>query len=48
MSVTQDQIEKIAQKLSKIPGGNEKLVGNIQDIIGYMDMLEEIDTTGVK
>lgn len=47
MSVTQEQIEKIAEKLSKIPGDNDKLIGNIQDILSYMELLEEVDTTGV-
>jgi len=47
MTITQDQIQNTAQKLSKIPGSNEKLVGNIQDILGYMKLLEEIDTTWV-
>lgn len=47
MSITQDQIQRIAEKLSKIPGDNEKLVHNIQDILGYMELLNEVDTTGV-
>jgi len=45
MSGTQEQIKKIAEKLSKIPGNNEKLVGDIESIISYMDMLDEVDTT---
>lgn len=47
MSVSQEQIQKIAEKLSKIPGDNKKLVGNIQDILWYMELLEEVDTTWV-
>lgn len=47
MSVTQEQIQKIAEKLSKLPWDNDKLAGNIQDILGYMELLEEIDTSGV-
>lgn len=47
MTVTQDQIQKIAEKLSKIPGDNKKLLGNIADILGYMELLSEVDTTGV-
>lgn len=47
MTVTQDQIQKIAEKLSKIPGDNKKLLGNITDILGYMELLNEVDTTGV-
>lgn len=37
----------MARKLSKIPADNEKLLGNITDILGYMKMLEEVDTVGV-
>ena len=48
MSGTQEQIKKIAEKLSKIPGNNEKLVGDIESIISYMDMLDEVDTTWVE
>ncbi len=47
MSISQEQLQKIAEKLSKIPGDNEKLLWNITDIISYMDMLSEIDTTWV-
>lgn len=48
MTITQDQIQKIARNLSKIPGGNEKLAGNIQDILKYMELLNEVDTDGVE
>jgi len=47
MSISQDELQKIAEKLSKIPGDNEKLLGNINDILKYMDLLEEVDTTWV-
>jgi aspartyl/glutamyl-tRNA(Asn/Gln) amidotransferase C subunit len=47
MSISQDELKKIAEKLSKIPGDNGKLLGNITDIISYMDLLSEVDTTGV-
>lgn len=47
MSITQEQIQKIAEKLSKIRGTNEKLISNIQDIVGYMELLSEVDTSGV-
>lgn len=48
MSVSQEELKKIAEKLSKIPGNNPKLLGNITDILGYMDLLQEVDTTWVK
>lgn len=47
MSISQDELQKIAQKLSKIPATNEKLLWNISDILWYMDLLEEVDTQGV-
>lgn len=48
MTVTQEQIQKIAEKLSKVPGDNDKLTWNIQDILWYMDLLNELDTEGVE
>ena len=47
MSVTQEQMQKIAEKLSKVPGNNEALLGNIEDILNYMELLNEVDTQGV-
>lgn len=47
MSIGQDELQKIAEKLSKIPGDNSKLLGNINDILTYMDLLEEVDTSWV-
>ncbi|MCD5375109.1 aspartyl/glutamyl-tRNA amidotransferase subunit C [Candidatus Gracilibacteria bacterium] len=47
MSISQDELKKIAEKLSKIPGDNDKLLGNITDIISYMDLLSQVDTDGV-
>lgn len=47
MSISQEELQKIAKKLSKIPAENPKLLGNITDIIQYMDLLSEVDTTGV-
>lgn len=47
MSVSQEQIQKIAEKLSKIPGDNTKLTGDIKGILSYMDLLQELDTSGV-
>lgn len=47
MSISQDELKKIAEKLSKIPGDNDKLLGNITDILAYMDLLKQVDTTDV-
>ena len=47
MSISQDELQKIAKKLSKIPANNEKLLWNITDILGYMDLLSEVDTKDV-
>ena len=47
MSISQDELQKIAEKLSKIPGDNKELLGNITDILQYMDLLEEVDTAGI-
>ena len=48
MSISQDELQKIAEKLSKIPGDNPALLWNITDILTYMQLLSEVDTTGVK
>jgi len=47
MSISQTELQKIAEKLSKIPGNNPKHLQNITDILGYMDLLSEVDTQGV-
>lgn len=49
MSLTQEQIEKLSKNLSKLQVQNEeKLVWDINSIIWYIDMLNEVDTTWVK
>lgn len=48
MSISQEQLQKIAKKLSKIPGDNSKLLWNITDILEYMKLLDEVDTQWVK
>lgn len=48
MSITQEQIEKIAKNLAKLePRNEQKLVGSINSILQYVDLLGEIDTTGI-
>jgi aspartyl/glutamyl-tRNA(Asn/Gln) amidotransferase C subunit len=45
MSLTQEQIKNIAN-LSKLRLKNEeKIMGNINDILNYVDQLSEVDTT---
>jgi aspartyl/glutamyl-tRNA(Asn/Gln) amidotransferase C subunit len=48
MSVTQDQIKKIAKNLCKLPSEEVKLVNDVNDILKYVEMLNEVDTTGVE
>lgn len=47
MSISQDELKKIAEKLSKIPWDNPALLWNITDILGYMVLLSEVDTNWV-
>ena len=47
MSLTQEQIEKLSKNLSKINVDDPKLIGNINDILSYFDLLWEVDTTWV-
>jgi len=47
MSISQDELKKIAEKLSKIPGDNDSLLSHVTDILTYMDLLWEVDTQGV-
>lgn len=48
MTITQEQIIKIAKKLWKVkPHNEEKLAGNISSILEYVDLLNEVDTTWV-
>ena len=47
MSISQDELQKIAEKLSKIPGDNSTLLWNISDTLGYMERLSELDTSWV-
>ena len=49
MSITQEEIQKIAKNLAKLePRNEQKLVGSINSILKYVDLLGEIDTTGVE
>lgn len=48
MSLTQEQIEKLSKNLSKIKLDNEKLGQDINGILDYIDLLNEVDTSWVK
>lgn len=48
MDLTQEQIEKLANNLSKIGLKDDKLWDDIKNIIKYIDLLNEVDTTWVK
>lgn len=47
MSLTQEQIKKLSNFLSKIEINNEKIPGDINNILKYIDLLWEVDTTWV-
>jgi len=49
MSLTQEQIKKLSENLSKLfIKDNKKLAWNINSIVKYINILEEIDTSWVK
>lgn len=48
MSLTQEQIEKLASNLAKIKTQNKKLPEDLNNILKYIDMLEEVDTSWVQ
>lgn len=49
MSITQEQIKKISKNLAKLyPKNEERLANSINSILSYIDLLNEVDTTGVK
>lgn len=47
MSLTQEQIKKISENLSKI-SISEEIEWDINNILNYMDLLNEVDTTWVE
>jgi len=48
MNLTQEQIEKLAINLSKIKVNGEKTSNDINWILKYIELLNEIDTTWVQ
>ncbi len=47
MSITQEQMDNIIKNLSKLPNTNTKLEWDVKNIISYMEVLNEVDTTGI-
>lgn len=47
MSLTQEQIEKLSKNLSKIEISDPKLAWDINNILDYVELLNEVDTTWV-
>jgi len=48
MSITQEQVKKISKNLAKLhPKNEEKLVLNMNSILEYIDLLNEVDTSWV-
>ena len=47
MSLTQEQIEKLLKNLSKITTDNKKLWDDANEILQYIELLNEVDTTWV-
>lgn len=48
MSITQEQIKKITKKLAKLPTSEWKIENDLNSILWYIDILNELDTTWVK
>jgi aspartyl-tRNA(Asn)/glutamyl-tRNA(Gln) amidotransferase subunit C len=48
MSLTQEQIEKLSKNLSKISVDNKKIAWDINWILDYIELLNEVDTTWVE
>ncbi|NUJ97641.1 Asp-tRNA(Asn)/Glu-tRNA(Gln) amidotransferase subunit GatC [Candidatus Gracilibacteria bacterium] len=48
MTITQDQIKKIAKNLCKLPAEEVKIINDIGEILNYVDLLNEVDTNGVE
>ena len=50
MKITLDQVRHVARlaRLNLPENQMQELMQNMNDILGYMDMLNEVDTTGVE
>lgn len=48
MSLTQEQIKKLARNLSKIELNDPKITEDINGILKYIDLLNEVDTSWIE
>ncbi len=48
MTLTQEQIKKISQKLSKIPLKDWNTQNQINEILKYFELLNEVDTKNIE
>jgi len=48
MSLTQEQIEKLSKNLSKISVDNEKIAWDVNWILDYIELLNEVDKTWIE
>lgn len=48
MTLTQEQIEKLSKNLSKISVDNEKIAWDVNGILKYIELLNEVDTTWIE
>ncbi|MCP4523012.1 MAG: hypothetical protein GY828_02210, partial [Candidatus Gracilibacteria bacterium] len=46
-TLTQDQIKKLSESLTKIKNSDPKLAEDVSNIINYIDLLDSVDTQGV-
>lgn len=48
MTLTQDQIKNLSQNLTKIKNDDPKLAEDVNNIIWYIDLLNEVNTDGIE
>lgn len=48
MSITKEQIDRLTKKLSKIALEDEKMSSDINAILQYIELLNEVDTTWIR
>jgi len=48
MSITQEELNNLTKNLSKLDNTNEKLLDDVNWILSYIDLLNQVDTKWVK
>jgi len=48
MNITQDELNNLTKNLSKLNNTDEKLLNDVNWILSYIDLLNEVDTKWVK